>query len=168
MTVLKSLTGQIGNGLLMGEGQTQGSPSCPRGSGQVAEHLGARGPWGVPGLRDPPPGTPSADGPRVPVPPSEGHAGADAAGRAPRSPGFPSAEELGLPQQWRGSVSTTGQGVGPWREEGRGPPGAPVGSAPGQGALGSHLHPATPTSTQMLRGGSSWSSLPPEPVLWCV
>lgn len=49
---------------------------------------------------------PSADGSRVPVSPSEGHAGADTAGCAPRGPGFPSAEELDLSQQWRGSVST--------------------------------------------------------------
>lgn len=49
---------------------------------------------------------PAADGPRVPVPPSEGDPGADTACSAPRSPGFPAAEELSLSQQWRGSVST--------------------------------------------------------------
>lgn len=76
----------------------------------------------LPGLRDPSP-RPSADGPRVPVPPSEGHAGADSAGCAPRSPRFPSAEELSLPQQRWGSVSATsrrGAGLG----GGQGSPGS--------------------------------------------
>jgi hypothetical protein len=53
-----------------------------------------------------------ADGPCVPVPPFEGHPGAGAAGCAPRSSGFPSAEECHFPQQWWCCVSAGCGGQG--------------------------------------------------------
>lgn len=93
MTFPMSLTGQVGSKPLatsyvgLGSGQLSGTPiSALRALRLLC--------------------APSTDGPCVPVPPPEGHTGADTAGCAPRSPGFPSAEELGIPQQWWGSVST--------------------------------------------------------------
>lgn len=110
---------------------------------------------------------PSADGPCVPVPPSEGYAGADTARGAPRSPGFPSAEERCLPQQRRGPVSTWPGGVvlGGGRTPGVGTsqrgslqawpqdmePSGPSATLGG----GSTVHPV-PTSAQMVLVGGAW------------
>lgn len=53
------------------------------------------------------------DGPCVPVPPSEGHPGADTTCCTSRSSGFPSAEECHFSQQRRCHVSASGENSRP-------------------------------------------------------
>lgn len=130
-------------------------PGIPSSRGRVGGQAPVPVVGGLPSLRDcPPPRVPSADGPRVPVPSSEGHAGADpaAAGRAPRSPRLPSAEELGLPQQRGCSVSTGGRRGQEGTASGSPPPAlAPAVSTQGpQGSLPAALGTRTP-----------WVSSPP-------